>query len=400
MSDSTRTDAAVPENVLRAAGSLGPLMQFLFYSAYATEHTDPDACDFAFGNPQEMPLPGFVAALQKNSQPQNKEWFAYKQSEPASQTIVAAGLQKRLGMDFKPEDILMTTGAFAAIATVCKAIAHPGDEIIYVNPGWFLYESIIIQAGAKPVAVQASATTFDLDLDAIAAAITPNTRMVIVNSPNNPTGRIYSAATLQALSDLLTRASAEHGRVIYCMSDEAYRGIVFSGNEFVSPVLFYPATFIVYTYGKVLLTPGQRIGWIALSPNMPGREMLRMSLLVTAMTLGWLFPNAILQYSLPELEALSIDIGAIERRRDRLYAALTAMGYEAVLPQGTFYLTVVSPLEDDAAFTSLLAAHKVFCLPGSISQIPGYFRISLTANDDMVERAIPIFQRVLDGLPG
>jgi aspartate aminotransferase len=234
-------------------------------------------------------------------------------------------------------------------------------------------------------------TTFDLDVDAIAAAITPRTRVVIVNTPNNPTGRIYPPETLRRLAAVLEAASVRNGRRISLISDEPYNRIVFDGARFHSPAEFYPYTFIAYSYGKTHLAPGQRIGYIALPPTMPDREAVRAAIMQLQIVAGWAFPNAIMQYALPRLEQFMIDVDRLQRRRDRLVDALTEMGYAIHRPEGTFYLWPRSPIGDDAAFARELAEHDVFVMPGHMFETPGFIRICLTANDEMIERSLPGF---------
>jgi aspartate aminotransferase len=267
------------------------------------------------------------------------------------------------------------------------ALIDPGDEVIFLSPPWFFYEALIMSSGAVPVRVKLQPPAFDLDVEAIEAAITDRTRAIVVNSPNNPTGRIYPPSELKRLAQVLTRASERSGRTIYLLSDEAYSRIVYDGREFCSPTEFYSHGLVLYTYGKTLLTPGQRMGYIALPPTMPDREQLRPALFLAQMMLGYAFPNALLQHALPDLEPLSIDVAHLQRKRDRMVKMLRGVGYEVNVPEGTFYLLVRSPLEDDVAFIERLAEHNVFCLPGRAFELPGYFRISLTANDDMIERA-------------
>lgn len=371
-----------------------PIYQFEF-SPLSAKGAEAGVSNFAFGNPQEMPLTGFVGALQKWSVPQNKDWFAYKMSEPAGREAVANVLRERRGMPFVADDILLTNGAFAGLSVCINALVDPGDEVIFISPPWFFYEALIVSAGGTPVRVKINPETYDLDLSAIEAAITPKTRAIIINSPNNPTGKIYPPATLEQLGSLLTRASERNGRTIYLLSDEAYSRIIFDDRVYTTPTAYYPHSLMIYTYGKVLLTPGQRIGYIALPPTMPEREEMRVGLMGAQLGTGYAFPNAILQYALGDLENLSIDIPHFQHKRDWLVKELRRMGYQVHSPEGTFYLLPRSPIEDDWAFVERLLDHNIFCLPGKVCEMPGYFRISLTANDDMIERALPGFEAAI-----
>ncbi len=390
------TTTPYSDRIASVLSIITPLYKFETDSAWARRGNDPSICDFAYGNPHEMPLPGFVDALRRWSVPQNKDWFAYKGSVPTACAAVAESLRRQRGQPFEAEDVFMTNGAFAGIAVTLAAITNPGDEVIFNSPPWFFYEPMIVSYGAKPVRVKIEPRTFDLDLDAIAAAITERTRAIIVNSPNNPTGRIYPPETLEDLARLLTDASKRTGRAIYLISDESYNRIVYHGRAFHSPLSFYPNSFLIYTYGKTLLTPGQRLGYIALPPTMPNRKQFHAAILAAQLMTGHAFPNAVLQYAVPELENLSIDIAHLQRRRDRMVSELRRMGYDLHIPEGTFYLLVRSPLADDVAFTELLAEHKVFCMPGAVFEMPSYFRISLTANDGMIERALPGFSKAME----
>ncbi len=378
------TPAARTEAIATAMG------RFLdFVDLWDGIRLQPDVCDFAFGNPQELPLPEFTAAIRQHAQPEDKDWFAYKRSEPEPRAVVAKSLREWRGLPFEPEDIALTTGAFGALWTAFRALLDPGDEVVFSLPPWFLYEPMLLAADAVPVKVPDRADDHDLDLDAIGSALGPRTRAVIVNTPNNPTGRIYPTRTLEALADLLADASQRWGRTIWLISDEPYARLVFSDSEFRSPSEFYPYTLIAYSYAKVLLTPGQRIGWLALSPSIPDRAPLRKVIERTQIAGGWLFPNAVMQYAVGDLEQMSIDLTGLEAKRDRLTGELRTAGYDLRPPEGTFYLWVRSPVPDDIAFSRALADHKVLVLPGTACEAPGYFRISLTATDDMIDRALP-----------
>lgn len=384
----------VSTRAAEAGASFADVREFFFSSRYGQKRTDPTICDFTFGNPHEFPLPGLVEAIQRRSVPQNKDWYAYKTSEEEPRAFLAESLSAELGLPFEPDDVAMTSGAFGAIAVAFGVLLNPGDEVVIPVPGWFAYESMLYQAGAVPVEARLKSESFDLDLEAIDSAIGPNTRMVVVNSPHNPTGRVYSRAELQDLAELLERASARIGRRVFLLSDEPYRRIRFDGISFTSPASVYPWTLIDYSYGKVLLAPGQRLGYLAVSPLMPSEERieLRDSLYTTQMALGWAFPSALMQHAVPDLETLSIDMEALTRRRARLCDSLSAWGYGLRAPQGTFYVFARAPGGDAGALFDSLADRNVFVIPGSLLKTPDYFRISLTANDDMIERGLPAFR--------
>lgn len=390
-------ESSISSRIIQLQGSVAPIFCYLTYSAYPRKSGQPGVADFVFGNPQDMPLPEFVKALQRWVVPRNKDWFAYKRNEPQAQKVVAECLRQSRNLPFEPEDIFLTNGAFAALGVTLAAIVDPGDEVIFVSPPWFFYEFYIAASGAVPVRVRIDPQTFDLDLAAIQAVITPRTRAVLINSPNNPTGKIYPLETLRALADLLEVASQQNGRTLYLISDEAYWRIRYDGRGYPSPTAFYPNTLLLYTYGKTLLSPGQRIGYIALPPTMLGRELLREALLTAQLLIGWAFPNALLQHALADFEPLSIDLGRLEKR-DWLVTELRGSGYQVHSPEGTFYLLPRSPLADDWAFTELLAKHDILCLPGRVVEMPGYFRISLTASEEMIEQALPGFAQALEGV--
>ena len=375
---------------------VAPVMRFFNESAYARLADQPGMYDFAIGNPHELALPAFVGALERQLPPRNDHWYGYPFSLPEAQAAAARALSQRRGATFAPEDILLTNGAFAALAVALSVAMDPSDEVIFISPPWFFYESLIAAAGGVPVRVKVQPGSFDLDLEAIAAALTPRTSAIIINSPNNPTGVIYSSETLTALGALLRDASARHSRPITLLSDESYSRILFDGQPFHSPTAYYPNSLLIYTYGKTLLTPGQRIGYIALPPDLPERQRMREAVYTAQIMAGYAFPNALLQHALPELEDVSIDLAHLQHKRDWMVSALRQMGYELHVPQGTFYLLPRSPLADDWAFAERLAEKKILVLPGVMVEQPGYFRISLTANDEMIEQALPGFAAALE----
>jgi aspartate aminotransferase len=374
----------------RLRETIAPFMAF-FNGPFAKLNAKPEVANFAVGNPQDYPMPEYVEALRTHLEPRRKDWFAYKDSEPKSRIAVARSLSARTGMAWDPADVAMTNGGFAALAVAMRALVQPGDEVIFLSPPWFFYEFMIMAAGGVPVRLHLPPPSFEPDMAEIEAAITPRTRALIFNSPHNPSGRVYPLETLQQLASSLADASARIGHPIYLVSDEPYNRILFDGRDFHSPAEAYPNTVITYSYGKQLLAPGQRIGYITVPPTMPDRETFRESVFVSQLATGWAFPNALLQHAIEDLERLSIDIPAMQRRRDRVVGALREIGYETTMPEGTFYVMARAPIADDVVFCDLLGKHRVLVLPGTVVEVPGWFRISLTATDEMVERGLPGF---------
>lgn len=367
------------------------LYDFYRLSGYQQRRHEPGVLDFTFGDPHDPPSEAYVEILRDALVPEHELWFAYNTGDEKAIEAATGSLSQHLGIPFQADDVYLTTGGFTAISTALKIVGDPGDEVLYSLPPWFLYEPLILEAGLVPVKVSIDRETFDLDLEAIGAAITPRTRIVIVNSPNNPTGRIYPPETLRRLAAVLDEASERNGRRIYLISDEPYNRIVFDGARFRSPVEFYPWSFLAYSYGKTLLSPGERIGYLALPPTMPDRELFRPAIEAAQIAGGWLFPNASMQYALPRLEQLRFDIELFQRKRDVMVAALREIGYRVNVPEGTFYLFPESPLADDAEFTAALDREGVLVLPGSMFETPGFFRISLTATMETIEAGLPRF---------
>jgi aspartate aminotransferase len=384
-----------------AAHSIQKVESFFMSYKAAVEKT-PAVADFTFGNPQEMPLPGLVNAIKTHAEPKSVDWYAYKSNEVDACAFLADVLSVELELPFEPEDIALTKGAFGAIKMCFTMLLEPGDECIVPLPGWFCYGPMLVVAGAKEVQVPLDPSNFDMDLQAIADAITPRTRIVVVNTPHNPTGRIYSRADLQKLASLLEAKSAEIGRRIWILSDEPYRRIRFDGLGFTTPAAVYPHTLIDYSYGKILLAPGLRIGYLAISPALPAseRDELRQLRFAVQMADGWNVPDAPLIYAIPDLEALRLDIAALARRRDRMLGALTQWGYELTRPEGTFYLWGHAPGGDSAAFAARLQKSGVYIMPGTIFDRPTDFRVCLTATDEMIENALPAFREAANQTSG
>jgi aspartate aminotransferase len=385
---------ALASDVRRVLDVVRPFMTGML--EFAPMASDPDACDFLAGNPEWPALPGYVETLQKWIEPRDRRWFAYGLPDGRARSAAAEALTEELGVGFEPDDILLTRGAHSALALAMRLVLDPGDEVVFVSPPWFFYEALIIGSGAEPVRVRADETTWDLDLDAVTGALSERTRMVLINTPHNPTGRIYPAETLERLASVLRAHEERTGREVYLLCDEAYSKVLFDGNGMVTPARWYDRTFLVHTYSKSALAPGQRLGFLAMPPTMPDREPFRRGALAVGVSTSNAWPDNLMQYALPDIEAsVLLDMGRLQARRDRVLEALRSFGYEVHTPEATFYLLPKAPGGDGLAFARRLAADKVLVLPGLACEMPGSFRLSLTATDEMVDRALPVFERAI-----
>lgn len=385
---------ALASDVRRVLDAIQPFITGMF--EFAPLASDPVACDFLAGNPEQPALPGFVETLQKWIEPRDRRWFAYGLRDPRAQTAAAEALSQELSIEFEPDDILLTRGAHGALALAMKLVLDRGDEVVFMSPPWFFYEAIIVGSGGEPVRVRVDETTWDLDVDMIAGALTERTRMVLINTPNQPTGRIYSAKDLKQLASVLRAHADRTDREVYLLCDEAYSKVLFDGNAMVTPATWYERTFLVHTYSKSALAPGQRLGFLAMPPTMPDRELFRRGALGVAVSTSNASPDNLMQYALPDIETnVLLDMKQLQARRDRMLESLRSFGYEVHTPEATFYLLPKAPGGDDLAFARRLAADKVLVLPGLACEMPGYVRISLTATDEMVDRALPVFERAI-----
>ena len=382
--------AIVATRVERVLDSVSEFMKVVREVEAARAHAG-ELCDFAAGNPQELASREYVDALKRWAEPRTTDWYGYKSAHRPAQEAAAAGLTTELGIAFEADDILLTRGAHGALGAALGAVIDAGDEVIFVSPPWFFYEAMILGVGATPIKSRLVPPAYDLDLDGIARTITPRTRMVLLNTPHNPTGRIFPAEPLRELATMLHAASERNGRPIYILADQAYSRILFDGNAMVTPASFYPRTLLVHTYSKSVLAPGQRLGYLALPPDMPGRAEVRQAVMAVGLASANWLPDAIMQYALADIDAMSIDLAHLQSKRDRMVAALGSYGYELRVPEATFYLLVKAPIDDDVEFARRLRDDNVLVLPGRSVDMPGYFRISLTATDAMIDRALPVF---------
>jgi aspartate aminotransferase len=352
--------------------------------------------DFSIGNPDLEPPAQFKDALRRiaddNSVGQHK--YMANVGYITTRTAVASSLKAEHGLPFLPEQIVMTVGAGGAVNASLKAIVDPDDEVIVIVPYFVEYGFYVENHGAKMVKVQ-STPEFNLDVEAIGEAITDRTRVVLICNPNNPTGVVYGQDTLNQLGDLLRLKSAERERPIILIDDAPYRKLVYDMDVCTSAFTGYENTILCTSHSKDLGIPGERIGFLAISPKMKNWTRMAEAIAFTNRTLGFVNAPALMQRLITDLQTVTIDLDWYRRKRDLLYKELTRMGYEVPYPGGAFYIFPKAPGGDDIAFINKLKELRVLVVPGSGFGTPGYFRISYCVHDERIAGALPAFEKAI-----
>ena len=292
------------------------------------------------------------------------------------------------------KEILMTCGAAGALNVAFKAILDPGDEVLTPIPCFVEYKFYADNHGGVLKTVQTT-SDFELDLEAIAAAISEKTKVFLINSPNNPTGQVYSEASLKALGEILEKKSREYNRTIYLISDEPYRKIVYDDVEVPSIFTSYKESIIGTSYSKDISIPGERIGFVAVNPAATYKNDLLAAMAVTNRILGYVNAPALMQRVVACMQGMSVDISEYARKREMLCEGLAGLGYEFLKSPGTFYLFPRSPIPDDVEFVDALKEERILVVPGTGFNGPGYFRIAFCVDDSTIRNAMPGFGRAI-----
>jgi len=352
--------------------------------------------DFSLGNPNLEPPEKFKDVLRDLANDPSPGQHAYMPNAGYLETrkAVAAYLGKTNRQSFEPDDIIMTVGAGGALNAVLKTILNPGEEVVIPAPYFVEYNFYLDNHQGVPRVVQ-TGPDFSMDLDAIKGAITEKTRALLINTPNNPTGKVYHEQELQALGALLAECSLKIGHPIYLISDEPYRKIVYDGITVPSIFNVYKESFVVTSFSKDLSLPGERIGYAALNPEITDREELRAGMVLCNRILGYVNAPALMQRAVALLLEETVDVSQYQKKRDTLCDGLVACGYECRKPEGAFYLFPKTPIEDDVAFVSALQEENILTVPGSGFFGPGHMRIAYCVDDRTIERSLPGFERVI-----
>lgn len=372
---------------------------FEFGKKRAAEVGADKVYDFSLGNPN-VPAPDGVkeAAERLLAMPDNTVLHGYTsaQGDAEVRKAVADNINARFGTGISPDLIYMTCGAAASLTVTLNALYEDGDEFILLAPFFPEYSVFVKAAGGTPVVVPFDEKTFAPDLSALEKAVTPRTKGIILNSPNNPSGTVYTRKTLDGIVSLLERKSAEYGRKIVLIADEPYRELVYDDIEVPYLPNLYPDTVVCYSYSKSLSLPGERIGYIALSPRMTEKENVYAAVCGAGRALGYVCAPSMFQRVAAACVNERPDITAYRRNRDLIYSALTEMGYDCVHPDGAFYLFVRSPEPDANAFSERAKTFGLLIVPGDTFGAPGYVRISYCVGRDMIERSLPAFRDLIN----
>jgi len=361
------------------------------------EYGNKNVFDFSIGNPNLPPPDQFQEALEQVAA-QKDDWihgYMPNTGYPFVRHAIAENIRKEQAADITQEDIVITCGAAGGLNVILKALLNPGEEVLVTRP-FFVEYTFYAQNHNGVLKTVPAKKDFTLDLEAIEQAITPKTKVMLINSPNNPTGQIYSENSLKRLGEILEEKGKTFGTTIYLVSDEPYRHIVFDDAR-VPPVFpYYKNSIVATSHSKDLSLAGERIGYLAVNPDAEYRERILQAAALTNRILGFVNAPALIQRVLPFIQGARVDVAAYKRKRDIFCQGLARAGYTFTIPPGAFYLFPESPLKDDVAFVKALQEELILAVPGSGFGQPGYFRLSFCVDDETIENAIPGFKRVMD----
>lgn len=388
-------------NTIEQSITNGSMIRRMFEAGIALkrEHGEDAVCDFSLGNP-DLPPPASVAdGLRKLADILDRPFslgYMPNGGYDWARAALAEYVSKEQGTAVSPGEVIITCGAAGGLNTLFKAILEPGDEVLAVAPYFVEYGAYVSNHGGRFGTVPSKPDVFSLDLDALDAAITPKTRALIINSPNNPTGQVYSREELQTLVQLLQEKNKKTDRPVFLVSDEPYRFLAYDGVEVPSLLPMYPYTVVASSFSKNLSIPGERVGYLILSPLMEGRERFMDGLLLCNRILGFVNPPVIGQHIMAAALGSQVDASIYKKRRDAMAFVLSDAGYEFFMPKGAFYFFPKVPGGDDLAFVDKLRKELVLAVPGSGFGGPGHMRLAYCVDETVIYRAAEGLKKALN----
>lgn len=367
-----------------------------FATARGEEIGYENVFDYSLGNPS-VPVPqSFTDAcikLLQTEDPMALHGYSQSQGIPKVRQAHADYLNKVYGMNYTKEHLFMTSGAAGAIAHALRAVTKPGDEVIIFAPFFPEYMQYVGRTGAKIVIVPANTDDFQINFKAFEEAINPNTAAVLINTPNNPSGAVYSEETLIKMADLLKSKQDEYGHDIFLVSDEPYREIVFDGKTAPYPAKYYDNTLTCYSYSKSLSLPGERIGYVAVNPKATDADIISVMCAQISRGIGHNCPASLIQLAVSEVLGQTADLQVYEKNMNLLYDEMTSLGFDIVRPGGTFYIMPKALEADSIAFCEKAKKYDLILVPADSFQAPGYFRMAYCIDTEKVERSLEAIRK-------
>ena len=390
----------LPEKMIELGTARSVIRElFEFGKKRAAEVGAENVFDFSIGNPS-VPPPANVNEIAidilKNQDPAFVHGYTSAQGDAGVRQMIAESLNRRFGGNYDKDDLYMSTGAAAALTCCFHGLCCEGDEVIVFAPYFPEYKVFIEKAGAKMVLIPAEIEGFQIDFDAFGKALSPKTKAVLINTPNNPTGVVYSEETIKKLAQMLRDKSEEYGNSIYLISDEPYREIVYDGAQTPWVPKYYDNTIVCYSFSKSLSMPGGRIGYILVCPTVEDNKTVYAAIAGAGRSLGYVNAPALFQYIAAKCCEETSDLSIYERNRRLLLDSLREMGFHCVEPKGTFYLFPRCLEEDAMAFSERAKQFDLLLVPGDGFGCPGHFRLAYCVPTERIERALPAFKKLAE----
>ncbi len=361
------------------------------------KHGSENVYDFTIGNPNLEPPDEFKKALLEAVQETVAGLHGYMPNAgyPFVREAVADYLSQEHEIEISEHEVIMTCGAAGALNVVLKTLLDPGDEVLCPKPYFVEYGTYADNHGGVLRTVPTK-PDFTLDLEAITDAMTPKTKVLLINSPNNPTGQVYSQDSIQSLGDLLRDHSQKYNKLIYLVADEPYRKIVYDHKDVPGIMKYYNESIVIASHSKDISIPGERIGFLAVNPKATCRDQLMAGMIMSNRILGFVNAPALMQRAIASLQGKSVDVTLYKRKRDLLWDGLADCGYTVTKPAGAFYLFLKAPVADDVEFVNILQEELILTVPGSGFGGPGHIRIAYCVDDRTITNALPGFKRVFE----
>ncbi len=365
----------------------------------AAQYGAENVFDFSLGNPN-VPAPASFNAAIKEILDEEESTFVHGYMSNAGyedvRLAVAESLNRRFGTAFTEGNIIMTVGAAGGLNSALKAIINPGDEVVTFAPYFLEYRAYVSNFDGVLVEVSPDTTTFQPDIAEFEKKISPKTKAVIINNPNNPTGVVYSEETIKKIAAVLEAKQQEYGTEIYLISDEPYRELAYDGVQVPFLTKYYANTIVGYSFSKSLSLPGERIGYLVIPSEMPDYKNVFAACSIATRVLGFVNAPSLMQRAVAKVIDEKTDIEYYNRNRQLLYGSLTEYGFQCVKPEGAFYLFVKSPVADEKEFCNKAKEYNILMVPGSSFACPGYVRIAYCVAYESIERSLPSFKKLAE----